>query len=338
MTSLSKVVYDFRERGVVFRFLFLAFILFSAQPALSATKADELTGVPESQVEGAPKPPPEPPKPFISRTADYLLSSQEGISDSVIILANEVDALFGNTRALDEYYDSSLVLSQKTYYNTIGKSSYDVGTNLTLNLPNWRRMEEGARRWWSGDNSQSEKVTKKEFKEANPWEFNSGVNIRFSRPVAYGVLGRVSKNFLTGPIVNHFTEQVLWDSDNLWNEMTQLTSDYAINRRTLFRFFNEADWAISNQEFNSYHGPSIVYTINKISLTSFDLRLITATENNNFYTDNYTAGITYRTSLHPLDWLFLQITPELSWPRSEHFTSVWTLYLTLEIVFGNKKQ
>ncbi|MDG0816801.1 hypothetical protein [Bdellovibrio svalbardensis] len=279
-----------------------------------------------------------PPEPLIKQAAGYLQGSQEGISDQVIILANQVDKLFGNTRALNEYYESSFRIYQKSYVNTKGSGSYDIQTNLNLSLPNWRNTEKVIQRWWSGETEVEEaRVTKTEFKELNPWEFNQGVNLRFSRPVDYQIAGRLSKNFLTGPVVNHFFQEVSWDSARLWEEITSVTSDYALDKKNLFRFINEADWGISNYTFNSYHGPSFVYTIDKISLASFDLRLITGTQDNKFYTDNYTAGITYRTALHPLDWMFLQITPELSWPRIEHFTATWTLYVNLEIVFGKKK-
>ncbi|WP_142695248.1 hypothetical protein [Bdellovibrio sp. NC01] len=281
---------------------------------------------------------PEPAKPLIERAADYLQGPQEGMSDRVIVLANEVDRLFGTTRALDEYYESSLRIYQTSYVNSKGSGSYDISTNLNLSLPNWKDTEKKFQNWWNGPQDDEGKVTQKEFKEANPWEFNQGVNLRFSRPVAYGALARVSKNFLTGDVVNHFYQQVGWDSDRLWESVTSLTNDYALDRKLLFRFLDEADWGISDEKFNSYHGPSLIYTINRVSLTSFDLRLITIIEDNNLYTDNYTAGITYRTAVLPLNWLFVQITPELSWPRREHFTATWTMYFEIEIVFGSVKQ
>ena len=284
-----------------------------------------------------PQVPQTPSEPLIDQAAQYLQGSQESISDRVIILANDVDLLFGNQRALDEYYNSSLHVTQKFYANSVASGSYDIQTNLNLSLPNWKDTEQRIQRWWNGEESTDQQVSKKEYKELNPWTFNDGIGLRFSRPLAYNLNARLSKDFLIGPTVSHFYEQLSWDSDNLWQEVTSLTNDYALDKKLLFRFLNEADWNISNLQFNSYHGPSLIYTINKVSLTSFDLRLITATENNNFYTDSYTAGITYRTSLHPLDWMFVQITPELSWPRQEHFTSVWTIYVTLDVVFGSRK-
>lgn len=318
-------------------FLKVLILIFVLNPSLwAATTVDGLTDVPESQVEGAPKPA-VPSKPLINQAADYLSSSQEGISDRVIILANEVDTLFGNTRALDEYYESTLRVDQKSYVNSIGKSSYDIQTNLDLILPNWKHTEEKIQRWWSGDDKNDQKVTRKEFKELNPWEVTHGVGVRLARPMAYNARWRGSRNFLTGNVVHHFYEQLSWDSDRLWEEVTSLTSDYALNRNLLLRFVNEADWGVSDRYFNTFHGPSLIYTISKGSLTSFDARVITTTERNLLYTDNYTTSITYRSSLHPLDWMFIQITPELSWPRLQHFTAVWTLYVNLEIVFGSKK-
>lgn len=317
---------------MLFRILFCSLcILVNSQAAFSQTPDEiPLESLKEFEV-------PEKPQPLINQAAEYLHGPQGDISDSVIILANEVDKLFGSTRALDEYYESSLHIYQKSYYNTKGSGSYDIQSNLNLSLPNWKAAEKTFQRWWSGDTNEAKRITKQEFKELNPWEVKQGLDLRLSRPLAYGAHGRLNKNFLTGPVVNHFYEQVSWDSDRLWEEVTSLTSDYAFNKRTLLRFINEADWGISQRNFNTYHGPSLIYTINKTSLTSFDLRLITAVENNLFYTDNYTAGITYRTALHPLDWMFLQITPELSWPRQEHLTAVWTIYLSLEIIFGSTK-
>lgn len=280
----------------------------------------------------------EPSKPFIEEAATYLKTPKEELSETVIVLANQIDALFGNTRALDEYYGSTLHITQTSFLNTKGSGSYDIQTNLNLSLPNLRYTEERIRRWWSEESEEKDgTVTKKEFKELNPWEFHHGVGVRFSRPLAYNALARVSKNFATGFLINHFYEQLNWDSERLWEEVTSLNSDFAISNKLLFRFLNEADWGISNRFFHTYHGPSYIYNIDKISLASFDLRLITGTENNVFYADNYTLGMTYRTSLQSMDWVFIQLKPELSWPRKEQFTSVWTIYLTVDMVFGNKK-
>lgn len=278
-------------------------------------------------------------QPLINEAAEYLKSSKDTISETVIILANEVDALFGNTRAMREYYDSTFVVSQKFFINTLGTGSYDIQSNLNLSLPNLRYNEERLRRWWSGlteDESESI-VTRKEYKDLNPWEFGNGIGVRISNPPAYTILTRASKNFLSEHFVHHFSEQIDWDSIRLWEEATSLYSDYAITKKLLFRFVNEANWGISEQKFSTTHGPSFIYSIDKNSLTSFDVRLITESENNLMYIQKYTAGFNYRTVLTPLDWCYLQITPELSWPRTNEFKSVWTIYVTLDAVFGKKK-
>jgi hypothetical protein len=289
-------------------------------------------------------PPVKPEKPLLTEAAAYLKSSKEGISERVIILANEIDALFGNTRALNEYYSSTFVITQKSYLNTLGSGSYDIQSTLDLSLPNLRYTEERIRRWWSGlggteaeKEKEKKKVSKAEFKELNPWEFNQGSGARLSRPPAFNIHARASKNFLSKHFVHHFMEQVNWDSELLWQETTSLNSDFGLSEKLLFRFLNQADWGISDNKFGTTHGPSLIYSIDKVSATSFDIRMFNWTEENRLYLQKYTAGLTYRTNLHPLDWFFVQITPELSWPRTEDFRSVWTIYLTLDVVFGNKK-
>lgn len=284
--------------------------------------------------------PNEPVQPLIAEAAGYLKKSQEGISNTVIVLANKVDALFGNTRALGEYYDSTFVVTPKSYINTLGVSSYDLQSNLNLSLPNVRYAEERIRKWWQelGETEdESSKVTKKEFKDLNPWEYGQGVGVRLTRPPAYNFLARASKNFMSTYFVHHFTETIKWDSERLWEESTSLLSDYAFTKKLLFRFLNEAGWGISAGTFATQHGPSFIYNIDKVSVTSFDIRLFSGLDHNILYTQNYAASVTYRTSLHPLDWCFIQITPEWSWPRTNDFKSVWTIYVTLDMVFGRKR-
>ncbi|MBO9666158.1 MAG: hypothetical protein J7501_05040 [Bdellovibrio sp.] len=301
--------------------------------------------VPPTQLEIPPAKTPSPNTVFdmmLQRTGSYVVATRDGVSDQVILLANKIDRLFGDDRALDEYYNSSLKVTTSNLYNAkTGTNNFGVSTSLNLSLPNLRATEKAIQQYWTrkpNDPAGEQKITPEEFKEVNPWDFGSELGVRWVNPPSPFAKARANRNYLTGTVVHHLRLEYGWDSEYLWTSLASLTSDYAYNPYFLLRFVNRGDWAISDDIFRTAHGPSWIYTFEDRSLVSFDLRLGLRSYDNAIYTDVYSAGFKYRTGFKKVDWIFMEITPAYTWTYSSGFTPTPTINLTFDFIYGKKEQ
>lgn len=283
---------------------------------------------------------PEPePLDLEDKTKGYFERSYFGISRRVVHLANSVDSIFGDRRAIDEYDGSTLRFTQGATIAENGFGMNDLSLSLNLQLPNLHSMEKRVRKTISEDivgnpAVEEEETAQEKFKKENSeWDFNQETGIRTRWPPSYFSQLRARRNFLTVAVVHHFLLQIGWDTDSEWEQKTQLLSDYAINKGLLFRFWNEANWAMTNHLFGTIHGPSLIHQIDDSSAISYDARILTKWEADNWYINNYTLGTTYRKALSGRR-IFWELKPELSWPKIDQHGFNWNVYINFELLFG----
>ncbi|QDK46631.1 hypothetical protein DOM22_16445 [Bdellovibrio sp. ZAP7] len=281
-----------------------------------------------------------------NQSRGFISDSRKVVSDRVILLANKVDGLFGNSRALDEYYSSSLKLTTGVLYNAnTGEHENTVSTSLILSLPNLKAKERAFNDYWNRKPGEApapmfdeDFITPEEFKEQNPWDFATETGIRWTWPVGYYGKLRASRNYLTGNVVHHLLDEIGWDSQTYWASKVSLASDYAYSRYFLLRFVNEANWYMSEPSvFGTTQGPSWIYSFQDKSLFSFDLRFNMRSIKLEMYTDAYTVGFTYRTGFKKVNWIFVEISPLCAWKYDDGFAPTTTINLSLDILFGKEK-
>lgn len=269
-------------------------------------------------------------------TKSYFERSYLGISRRVVRLANSVDSIFGDQRAVDEYDGSTLRITQNALLSESGFSTQDLQLSLNLQLPNLHDLEKRAKAAITSDSvdeGESQEQVSEEFKKQNPWEFRHESGVRTRWPASYFTQVRARRNYLTMAVVHHLLLQLGWDSETEWEQKTSLSSDYAINRDFLFRFLNEANWAMTNHLFGTIHGPSVIQKIDDSSAISYDARFTTKFEGDDWYINNYTLGSTYRKAF----WgrrFFFELKPEMSWPKWDRHGFNWNIYMSFELLFG----
>ncbi|WP_235046218.1 hypothetical protein [Bdellovibrio bacteriovorus] len=258
------------------------------------------------------------------------------MSNRVIRLSESVDALFGNTRADDARNTSTLRVSQ-TYYVRDGElGSEDMSTSLNLYLPNFQKWEKSIRdKYFSRKDTGEESGLDTEEQAQRYWDLNTEAGLVVTIPVNYFVKLRLRRNFLLGIFENSFYEEFRWSKKDEWEETTSLTTDYAFNRDLLFRFINEANWAMTNERFGTHHGPSLIQTFTADSALSYDFRFNTKMEGYSLYGDSLVLSSTY-TQRTSIDWIYLKTTPEIAWARKDDFAPVMTLYLKVDLIFGDE--
>lgn len=317
------------------RLFSVLFCLFLAIPVYAEEPQNPL---PEPVSEEAPA---ESPKPGVVQESlntgrEYLEDTRAGLTSRVIRLSESVDALFGNTRADDARNTSTLRVSETYYVRDGDLGSEDISTSLNLYLPNFQKWEKSIReKYFTRDRSREEGEQDPNQEQAQRyWDLNTEAGLVVTIPVNYFVKLRLRRNFLMGIFENSFYQEFRWSKKDEWEETTSLTTDYAFNRDLLFRFINEANWAMTNERFGTRHGPSLIQTFTADSALSYDFRFNTKMEGYSLYGDSLVLSSTY-TQRTSIDWIYLKTTPEISWGRKDDFAPVMTLYLKVDLIFGD---
>lgn len=263
------------------------------------------------------------------------------VSDAVVGMANRLDSFFGDTRSDDERNGSTLRLTPTyTFYND-RPNFFELGVNLNLKL---RNLETKAK--------EIETSIRQEIIEQTPlgnapiigeiikpqkeeqWYINFESRLAARPALYYQAILRIRHNFVTGPLLHHFSLSGGWDTTDAWTQKTSLVSDKALNDTLLFRFINEANWYISNHVFRTTHGPSFIQTINKYNSVSYNFRVIAGKENGDLVRTESLLNINYRHGT-PSQRIFLDLIPGVSYPRSLAYKEVRSFTLALEYYFGD---
>ncbi|CAE77915.1 hypothetical protein AB1A81_01190 [Bdellovibrio bacteriovorus] len=267
----------------------------------------------------------------------YLEDTREVLSKRVVRLSESVDALFGNTRADDARNTSTLRVSQTLYVRDGDLGAEDLSTSLNLYLPNFQKWEKSLRDKYFSRNNTDEGGEGESGQEPAQryWDLNTEAGLVVTIPVNYFAKLRLRRNFLMGIFENSFYQEFRWSKKDEWEETSSLTTDYAFDRELLFRFINEANWAMTNERFGTHHGPSLIQTFTADSALSYDFRFNTKMEGYSLYGDSLVLSSTY-TQRTSIDWIYLKTTPEIAWARKDDFAPVMTLYLKVDLIFGNE--
>lgn len=269
---------------------------------------------------------------------DYFESTREMVSNRVLRLSDQVDSLFGNTSYDDRSNTSTLRVEQKFYSKDGVLGADSPSTSLNLYLPNLKALEQQVKQrfFGAGSSGGDKEISEDEFNESNPWIWSQETGIVVSRPIDYFAKIRVRRDFLTGPFVHAFYEQIGWSKKNEWEEKSSLTSDYALSEDWLFRFINEKNWAMTFGDFGTTHGPSWIHQISDMHGISFDIRYQTHLYDDGLGTSRISSGVTYRGTTS-LDWVYWSLNPEIAWEHETNFRALYNVYLTFSFIFGREK-
>lgn len=270
-----------------------------------------------------------------------LVDSTQGLLDeNVTRVANRLDSFFGNQRADDELNRSQIRLIY-AYTISEAKPDDDFAFRVNLRLQNledyFKSLVEKSFGW------QSEKPTPQETQEAvkklddpNRWLFRQDVGVIASVPPRVFYRTRLRKTWVTDHIVHRFVEELGWYSDEQWIDRTTFESDRALDYNAIFRIYHEKNWAITDKEFTTSHGPSIIHIVSARDAISYNARALTRIKGP-LYLNGYNLNVTYRRRLRG-NWLYGDITPALDFPKSSSFRRAPSILMRVEILFGGIRE
>lgn len=286
---------------------------------------------------------PDPPSPPLSVSVNQL---QQTMTSRVFTLSNRLDSFFGTTRADDEANLSTLRLVHSNYFSETGTESNDFQARLNLRLKNVEdfglRIQESILRFFEPESfKEGPRVpgapltgVDKARQELIKWNVNWENRVGLTRTIDLFSILRARRNFDSDFFIYHFYQEMGWSNHDEWQAVTSLSSDKALNSTNLFRFVNELRWAMTAHKLTTAHGPSILQSLDENNSISYDVRLITLDEDHIWYGDAVSAGVNFRRQFQN-KWLFLDISPQMSFPRATNFHRDLNITLRLEAAMGN---
>lgn len=257
-------------------------------------------------------------------------------------LANQLDSFFATDRADDEFGRSRIRVRSRYEVRERAKGDDDVDYRINLRLPH---LEDKFRYSFKDDQKEDQDkeesdAMKKAKKEAakhrilKEWIFNADAGINISIPPKIVTRARARRNFVTGTLIHRFAEELTYITDESGlREETSLNSDHQINKDMLFRFVNVKTWQVLKKEFTTSHGPTILHRASDNDAFSYSFIMSSVINDGVWYVNNFRLSTTYRRNLYK-NWVYLDLTPGLDFPKTWSFRRTPFIFGQLEFLFG----
>lgn len=291
------------------------------------------------------------PKERGGRSISALDNFHTFLDEGILKLANKVDYFFGRIRVDEE--------SNETYGRfTLGarfqRGSIDSLTRirLRLNLPG---SEKKLKLIFDGEDrdegvNKDKKVIastddKKSFDAALRYvvkrkakfnsQFDGGVRISSTYPLnPYARLrNRFNWDIMRERLQLRVTNELYYFIKTYGQAQLGVDLDYLFKNDSFIRVWNFIRWEDQNDFFEFANGVSFYKELSDKRALGFH---ITAYGNTEFKTTyiNYAFHLQYRRLLYK-DWLFIDLKPEVSFPKERDFKTTYSLAIKFDILFGH---
>lgn len=279
--------------------------------------------------------------------------THQTVSQSILLLTNRFDSFFGSERADDEANGSTIRLSWD--HRKVESIEYENKVNLRMNLKFPALQEKLKFRF---DKKEEKKTSKEDLNEnksdsktvnqiskeqaenrkriidyAKYWNLRFEAGVRAEIPVNPFINLRVwrpySGSFWEFNPTHEFF--VFWDDG--FGTRHSFNVDFKLTEKVLLRIENAFSWTDLSDTIRSTHGPSLFYKLSRRRAISFNAKAF-GKSRPTYFINNYSLSATYRQLIYK-KWLFFEVSPALSFPSSNDFERIASIFFKLETVFGS---
>ena len=168
--------------------------------------------------------------------------------------------------------------------------------------------------------------------EENRWHYSadSGINVQF--PLDPFVRTRGSYEVPLEEWRLKFTETVFWFRTLGLGQTAQYEMSQVISDKLLFRATTTANCFESPQLCNFRQDLAFFHNLDDRNVFQYQLSLI-GDDNPKLRDTDYLLLMRYRHKLHR-EWMYFEVTPQLSFPRTDTFKMNPSIIMRLEMLFG----
>jgi hypothetical protein len=167
------------------------------------------------------------------------------------------------------------------------------------------------------------------------WHFSTDAGIQIHSPVEPFARARGSYSFPLEKLRMKAAETVFWFSTIGAGESTQLDLEHILSEPVLFRASSNATWLHDRHNFDLRQDLSIYHTLNDRSALLYQASAI-GVSNPQVQATEFVVLLLYRYRLRQ-NWIFLELSPQLHFPKADNFRSNSAFTMRLEVLFNESK-
>jgi len=298
--------------------------------------------------------PPTPSEPS-SDGLDFVDAPRAYMTEKIISFASYMDRFFGGNRHFQESNQSVFQLDLTRVAGYGDNHKFELSGKMNLRLPG---TEGRLRLWLETDpekdmyddptrdtHTQQNKATttrgaalaaRYSTEEEKGWRFSSDAGVKL--PISHlNPFVRLKGEYSTpmGDWRMKASESVYWFSALGVGETTQLDFEKVLSSSMLFRSSSNATWLKNSLNFDLVQSFSVYHTLNDRSVLIYQTSAAWIT-NPSFQATDYVALVFFRHRLHQ-KWLFVELSPQLHFPRDKDYKASPALSMRLEALFDESK-
>lgn len=326
------------------------------QPTVPASPAS-LSSEPETQ-QPAPQTIPQTQQ---SDSFDSLESPRNYLSGKITSFASDIDRFFGGDRHYQESNQSvvQMDITRSTGYG--GNEKFDLSTRLNLRLPvsegqfrllletdpekiltddpeNSRAIRQVAKPVQRADTPSVAAALRYEKMEEKRWFYSTDAGVQFhgikTDPDPFA-RARGSYSFPLGQWRVTPAETLFLFKSTGAGTTTQLDFERIISVPMLFRSTSNVTWLKDTKTFYLRQDVSVFHTMDDRTALLYQVSA-SGVSNPHYQVTDYVALLLYRYRLHR-EWLFLELSPQLHFPKAKDYAFSPAFSMRLEILFNDSR-
>lgn len=291
---------------------------------------------------------------FVSTLLAPIDAQRDYLSEKIVEVTKSVDQFFGDERYFQENNKSVIQLDLNETIGQSGFNAFRFEGKAKLDLPAAQRrfqfvIETNPEKKTAGDGKSDQPVTLKEVAtpekyagslryektDVSRWHFSSDLGANFQFPLDPFARTRGSYSIPLDKWRMKIAETIFWFSTIGLGQTTQLDMERVLNDPLLFRATSTATCHETTQICDLRQDFSFFHTLNERSALLYQASVI-GIDKPKLVETAYVLLMRYRYRLHK-EWVFFEVSPQLSFPRTDDFKLNALLLLRLEVLIGAKQ-
>jgi len=285
---------------------------------------------------------------------DTIDAQRNYLSREFVSFVGDIDRFFGDDRNYQESNKSVFQIALTKVSGYGGSRNFVLSGRAKLDMPSAEKrlhllLETDPEKRITGESPQGQPVVLDQVaapgkvaiaagyakEKETRWYFSTDAGIQIRSPVEPFARARGSYSFPLEQWRMKAAESVFWFSTIGAGETTQLDLEHVLSEPVLFRASSNATWLHDKQNFDLRQDLSIYHTLNERSALLYQASVI-GVSNPQVQVTEYVVLLLYRYRLRR-NWIFLELSPQLHFPKADNFKSSPALSMRLEMLFDESK-
>ncbi|RLT92121.1 MAG: hypothetical protein D9N14_21615 [Ketobacter sp.] len=288
---------------------------------------------------------------YVDQGVTYLLDSRRTISSAVSLMGERMDAYFAGDHSWDTENDTYLRLRLSQKWIEGGHLEPELDYKFRLDLPGTKQRYRLVLAYQE-DNEQTLEERERSSETARPpeerslfagllrtlgdesgnWETKLSAGVKVKLPPDPFVRSSGKRLFSIGDFWEFRFQSILeWFNSSGVHAGTDFIFERIVAQQFLFRAGTYLDWRDEKDTLEFGQKFSLFQDLGPRDAIGYHLGIF-GNSYSHSQIDTYYISADYRRDLYK-DWLYMNVVPELAFPREEDFTGVASLTVSFEIFF-----